>query len=1825
MRFYNEDEEDIGLNNPDEANDEMQEIPNENGNRAANKAADKAKDELNKKLAEKAGKKVATKSSLAAAMGPIIFWATIIIVAIIVIIGIIMFFMTMPGMVMEKLKAILKEAGNYIAAFFGADTTEQIDDIEIFETLNYLEEMGYDLKGFGFLTGYYENESDITSDDRNTIAEELNISSGEVSSRIEIDEEMGVVRDKETGKVVLAKSDFIFTYIASDNYVYTLKNSNYATVAGTSGFFARLFGGITTAYYKMVHSFYGPIFDLFGVTNAVGETWGKGLLALYYDNGLGKKGTFVNTDTIWNGDVVKIDTETKQLVIGRNKFLNKNNPLVFSLDGWTGRYGMPIEFLLSIHGATMMPDLAYDMTTSFPTEVRLYLHEANGTVDSAFLDGNKYVAFQTVFERVNGNGLFSSFDDIVWNNSELKIAADEFNAHATPCDCNGNRIGRNCKEFVKAVIAAAREMQDNSYLAYLPYIANVQKHWYRDVYFVIDYADEEMKDLAIIDLDYDYESLVRERWTLYEVDNDNNLKLYVVNDEGEFADSAYITEFKNKLLELEQEATDPDAKEKIRKKIEEVDNKVIQDDKFSGMYRYIDTKEKAVELGLAVAKKAIEITTDDFEDLKWQNLSGDLWLAYDEQGKMNYTGYEPAYSYDELREMDEFERSIKRRIYTKVSFKTGNIIQKGDGVRSVTNPEIKRMFLTNTYFRYDGNQGAAEAITKLRGFISKEIQNKYGFKNGAYGALNEEQINSNGDFEDFSDAIYDENGNRIESIEYNAQGQKVIKYKSGTTVIDDPDNPIETYNVNNYSGQVTLNQDSLNAFSMLENTHTLDADYIYRDFKELVVELGYFEKQELSDEAPRILQWLVPETGSDGYPSRDIDKRENEIGSMIHSEGDLDAQKINTMVTQIVLSGMYDPEEPSTVASGVQIPTLETVGETISSEISDGVQEELIAGIDLTTVGRSTAAQEAQHYLNLFRSMQKDRKDPMIATVTVSEFLRVARNMCEEMNFLGYDYCVGRTHLVNDDDPAPSRYDFLGYGPCTPELCDCTDETCPCNSNPCPCCDNITAGNRAPARCNHCICCAMPICDHVHGHPCGLADSFEASKASEDLQNVCCNQLVYWVLKDVGVTFPNGHGISEIGRRLMELGGEIIDEFEDLKPGDIMYYGADYGGLGHIDILGEELAKGKYIKYNGGHYASIGIRPSEFPDLSAVQDGRTGENEIFDESDWDDGVFAIRVFDEPEGDVYEGYHGNEAVVAPATGILLEYGTYEPDITTGKHIDSITQEAYRVNVDMKYGPLNGKIVKDKTQLQQGGEPFVPQTYTDKVGYAKMLVLDTEHYQILESSTPNSWRNNSLVNENGTFRDTLLSTNDKRAAEILHDWSDIDELVYGYKEFVECYEEYGIAGYIIYIDGFVCEEPDPTILVEDAKNTLPQGEKIEFSDFTDTITVNSFHGGYYGGNTLPSLYEPDPNYKMASTFATEKMDAEIQVKYGALSSIYLEYDYVDENGVKQTKKLPYIKEGTVIGRTMTDTELIENRIEEYVASGGTSATEQPLSYEELRPSMDNNYEKFDQVIGNYLRIIMRDLDGTPVENVEDYLKLDDVEEEVEWELFYWLPFESGGQDLEGHGPEAYSSCSPGEVGNGCIQETELVSSGLRNVTEQLIPFCVRENPGLCAPLLAYADWTPTDFWNDYCGAKEFGKTLSDICDVNREEFFMLQLEEAKEYYYYPLIKQYPWVESRPLCVQAAILHYKVWTGNVNKLNMEECARMPDEEILYRVRWAIANTGSTVGPPTGDEESGRAWNEPEIGLGILAGKLSGKEIEEWIRTGDVSILTQNGIEWR
>ena len=1529
---------------------------NQNGQQSKN-AVQKTTEAVQKgkKIADnvKKAKKIANAAKTLSASGPlmyVLFWVFVVIVAIIIITGIVMFLVTMPGMVMEKLKAIFKEIGNYVSAFFGADTTEQIEDVQIYETLDYIEDMGWDLKSEGFLTKYYadSNPKNLASIDT-SIADKLSDSDKEAG--YDVDEKQGVVRG-DSGTVILADSDFIFTYIMSDNYVYTLKNDNLVTQDKADTWYEKIGKGIVTAWYKVRNFFAGPLLDVLGVTDQVVDGWGKGLIAVYYDNGLGKRGTIVNDDSLWNWDSVKIDPESKKLSIKRVEFLNNNNAIEFSLDGWTGRYGMPLEFLLSVHKATMMPDLAFDMATSFNTNINLYLHDVSGEAIPAYKtpDG-KYVTIPEINEMktgVQGANWFSAiiawFDNLNESDAETigmkELGIDVVNGEpGCTCDMSkvyyydtdgnllANQDGKyyhykktttgegesaktstevdtsseytgevkmetkvadacdHCESKSKKISQILSKDYDANFKAYDPYIANVSNHWYRDVYFVLnndtkgDYSLEG--DIEFVDYDHEYEALMNERWTLYETytDDEADKGTYKYNPQksGEFIvfridkDGKYMKDSNNNYMIYDgtfDEARGETLYELNSSGEYTMYQGVIDEDTTTQLYRYMgDGKYEKYnkDTVIAVAKKAITLGASDtkkLEDLGWKKTNG-VWTAYEEKDEASSTGWQPLYTEEKLaEESDELSRAVMANTYINVTT-TNDIVQVGEGQRTQTNYEIKKMFLQNRYFRYDGSEQTAEAITELR---KKHKLN--------YGPLKETDLDK----------------------EVTIDGKK--------------------HKVKDYSGVVTLNQDSLNAFSMLENTHTLDADYIYRDFKELIVELGYFEKEELTDETPRLLQFLVPDIASGGFSDRTIDKRENEFGTMIHSKGDIDANKKYTLKAFIEKSGLTEAPEGA------------------------GQEQDNIAGI--TPVDRKTVAIN-----NGILS-----KVATLSATPITRFMNVGA--IPDIPEADWDF-KGVANSGKGVKTGDLDVDGVGY-----EVWRQTASTCTLYS----------FAFMATAYTGE------PFFDYVSGNGILVNKDTEGQGPSTKFWQ----SGIVWgpMAEEIGggtyYTSPSSTLAEEVAKALGE--------------GKPVYFYGDYGasaGYHAVVLLGSY--NGGVLIYNpgGGTVETFGSGSfaSSLANLIDTHCFTQSGHRIFIPDKVPDGV-------KKGGDPYRGYLGNEAVVSPVTGILLEYGTY-----TDESIDSVSGDKYRVNVDLKYGPSvnlgntenaeEGENAGDPNQQPQNNNGQDPNAendivkadrreFSDKVGYAKILVLDNENYKKLESTTSNKWKSmynsEGLQNLAGNYRDALNKEDE------LENMSVLDKTVYGYKEFVERYEQFGIAGYVIYIDGFKCELPDESLQAsedEEVSEKIPSGKALTMDSFK--IGASKLDSD---NELIQTKYEPDPEYRTASEKITDRMNAETVVKTDAYPVLY-------------TDNLIFIKEGTVIGRTYTDKELVEQRI--------AAGDDKKYNYEYYRPAKSNagnasgdEEENEAKLLGNYIRIIMRELDDTVIEDVETYMKLDELRGET-----------------------------------------------------------------------------------------------------------------------------------------------------------------------------------------------------------------------------------------
>ncbi len=1545
-----------------------------------------------------------------------------------------------------------------------------------------------------------------------------------------------------------------------------------------------------------------------------------------------------------------MDANANEMILLHNSIMLRQQKIRFSMDGWVGRYGMPIEFLIATHISTMMPDLSYQLVTGFNTNINIHMKLVNGVVNSYYKSRttDNYIPYGDVRSLNPNNG---------YDLAKLTEMGVYPARHENGCKCvleedlNGvkyySNIDTSCAMGLTQILKDMKKSSASKYETYVPYIADVTNHWFRDIYYVVDLENENSKELEFVNYDSDYESIYRDRWTLYEAFSDadvanglnpdlkGNHKLFLLDDLGNYVkeEDVAVESFSN--------------------------NNVVVDPEGTGYYVYYGTVGDAKNDGFTVAKKAITSkvlelpedygkensedgdnndntldpeeeklleeatkTADTLFDLGWNYYKkSKIWSAYRSTEKIEDNQFSSATGVD------------SSRIYVKKASTYNYIKQTGEAQRTQTNPKIKKIFLENTYFRYDGNAKTAEIITALRKKIKEDQLGEDGIE---YGPLNALELN---------DGTID-----VTDLHYKASelGLEVKNEK------DDKD-----YYISDFSGQVSLNQDSLNIFSMLENTHTLDADYVYRDFKELVVELGLFSKEELTDEVPEILAWPIPDVGSLGYPYRNIDKQEMEFGTLIHSKRDIDVEKRkdDELIKYSQITYLYDGDGKG------------------------GIQYD------------------------------KERKDEVKFNFdfTTEELLEATDNI----------------HTILEEE----KWTYANDGYIT----------------------------------------------------------FE--KARKGNKTVDSSSYICWVLQEVGIItkgwYENIDGIlkcSEFKNFILtrETAGEIV-------PGDILVMDAEHSptGIAHIQINGRNN-----IQYYCSSTESVQEKPHR--DRSFIDITEDGFNY----------TYVIRLLRNNLRE-YEGYNGNEAVVSPVTGILLEYGTYD-----GKEKNAITGETYRENIDFKYTSNDGE----------------EQKVSDNVGYAKILVLDAEYYKVLETSTENRWKKGldkdalgntitTLVNENGSFYEALVDdkettakekingvyendtdsedTDDEEESEFssvstynagtfkkkdINSWSDLDISVYGYKEFAERYEEAGIAGYIIYIDGFVCEIPDKEVGYKESaidEIPYPNGAGTE-----NTISIDDENNTYCFKNYTPkdfddmytfkkekkgfkSKFFEEPVYDTQSISINHKLEAEMQAKVKAVNSLYLDENIstkirkINDDGTIEREPVIFIKEGTVIGRTMTDKELLESdrfRDSKY----GT--------FEEYREySIGKNHDGADKLIGNYMRIIMRDTDNKIVTDVEDYMKLN-AKREFDWfELLYWAPFECGAIDKEGGGPQNVSSCTPGEIAVGLMQWTDLVphyhanSNGSANTGKRgangsggginlLLHWLIREDSLLCEPLKDVADMSTLDRWCDaaddylnvtpapilvegmvdengdyipfneykysvlntqviqvidenyvnedgtfkdnvkevyftllgsydidgadgrmgrydpcmkmkpqkfyltpdsaapirincryndhmdlkrYCfkaiGRSRLYKALTAVCHEDREEFFWMQVKYMKQTIYNKMIKKWPWLADRPECVQAEVLHQMIGGGIKEDWLYNEAPEWSDEKILEYYKYCWSERSSTAADASHDPTKGRPWYEPEIGLAILEGRLSSMETEEWVRTGNSTICENAGVEFR
>jgi len=368
--------------------------------------ADRAKDFKNN--VEKAGKNIKRVGQVVSKLGP---WGCLIVLLIIVIIGLIGFFANIPGLTSQKLKELAKAVSDYVRNIFEPSALVLVDDEKVVDVAKYLEDMDYNLVGYGFVRPvnvYDENNNSIkTYDDLiqdgyvfeyvdvngeqigqyrkngtaydgifyNALGQPIDNSTGQIYEGTADDgqyiDRYGIIRsadgDQTTfegqGEVVgfynETQANLLKTYLLSDNRIYTLKNDDQSLAKKAFATLQKTFGG----------------FD---------GGWAVGLIKVYTaDKGIADGVWGFWDEFLWKNDI-GIDSNARTLKIKKGY---GNSSMSFKIEGWASRYGLPLELLLSLHIGTMAPDLVYAMVQNFDTEIQVYLQESGDSeIHSVYVD-----------------------------------------------------------------------------------------------------------------------------------------------------------------------------------------------------------------------------------------------------------------------------------------------------------------------------------------------------------------------------------------------------------------------------------------------------------------------------------------------------------------------------------------------------------------------------------------------------------------------------------------------------------------------------------------------------------------------------------------------------------------------------------------------------------------------------------------------------------------------------------------------------------------------------------------------------------------------------------------------------------------------------------------------------------------------------------------------------------------------------------------------------------------------------------------------------------------------------------------------------------------------------------------------------------------------------------------------------------------------------------------------------------------------------------------------------------------------------------------------
>ena len=276
------------------------------------------------KAAAKAGTKVAAKAGIAAS--PPVLIVILVIVAIIFLIGIISFFSIMGDMIIGKLKNFLQGVWDAIQTVTTGDQAyANINDEHVKNVASYLEQMGYDLVGMGFVKTEYnttnKNEGEAWNKWYNENGELIEEKSASNKKEDLIEREEDTTEDESEGEKSGAEQKDPIKKIKSEPIRKYL-------VAALRSYINGAYGGMVVQEGHEADGLWNTVFDKIAFNS--------------------KEHTLT---------VTKGDTHVK-----------------VNLESWTAKYGMSFEFLVCLHLGTLAPEFVMDLAGEADNRVKVVVN-----------------------------------------------------------------------------------------------------------------------------------------------------------------------------------------------------------------------------------------------------------------------------------------------------------------------------------------------------------------------------------------------------------------------------------------------------------------------------------------------------------------------------------------------------------------------------------------------------------------------------------------------------------------------------------------------------------------------------------------------------------------------------------------------------------------------------------------------------------------------------------------------------------------------------------------------------------------------------------------------------------------------------------------------------------------------------------------------------------------------------------------------------------------------------------------------------------------------------------------------------------------------------------------------------------------------------------------------------------------------------------------------------------------------------------------------------------------------------------------------------------